>query len=48
MERFYQHLLDDGLPASKALREAQLAIRAQPRWSAPRYWAGFVLLGDWK
>ncbi|HEX6898593.1 MAG TPA: CHAT domain-containing tetratricopeptide repeat protein [Thermoanaerobaculia bacterium] len=48
MERFYQHLLDDGLPAAQALREAQLAIRAQPRWSAPRYWAGFVLLGDWK
>ncbi len=47
MERFYQHLID-GLPAPKALREAQLAIRAQPRWRAPRYWAGFVLLGDWK
>lgn len=47
MEHFYQHLID-GLPAPKALREAQLAIRAQPRWRAPRYWAGFVLLGDWK
>jgi CHAT domain-containing protein len=48
MTHFYRHLLVDRLPPGKALREAQLAIRAQPRWRAPRYWAGFVLQGDWR
>jgi len=48
MESFYRRLLRDRLPAAQALRKAQLAIRAQPRWSAPRFWAGFVLEGDWR
>lgn len=48
MTHFYRRLLVDRLPPGKALREAQLAIRAQPRWRAPRYWAGFVLQGDWR
>jgi CHAT domain-containing protein len=48
METFYRGLLHKHLPAARALREAQLAIRAQPRWSAPRFWAGFVLEGDWR
>jgi CHAT domain-containing protein len=48
MKRFYQHLLKDGQPAAAALRQAQLELAKQPRWAAPYYWAGFVLLGDWK
>ncbi len=48
MAQFYRRLLVDHLPPGRALREAQLAIRAQPRWRSPRYWAGFVLLGDWQ
>jgi CHAT domain-containing protein len=48
MEQFYRRLLIDHQPAGRALREAQLAIRAQPRWRSPRYWAGFVLQGDWQ
>jgi CHAT domain-containing protein/tetratricopeptide (TPR) repeat protein len=48
MEAFYRRLLRDHLPAARALREAQLAIRAQPQWSDPRFWAGFVLEGDWR
>lgn len=46
MRRFYQALLEDGLSARAALRRAQLDLRADPRWSAPFYWAGFVLRGD--
>ncbi len=48
MERFYQGLLARHLSPSRALREAQISVRAQPRWRSPRYWAGFVLLGDWR
>jgi CHAT domain-containing protein/Tfp pilus assembly protein PilF len=48
MTTFYRRLLLAHDSPAAALRQAQLAVRAQPRWSAPRYWAGFVLQGDWK
>ena len=48
MAEFYRRLLIDHHSAARALREAQIAIRAQQQWRAPRYWAGFVLIGDWK
>jgi len=48
MERFYRAVLEDGLPPAAALRRAQLALRADPRWSAPYYWAPFVLQGEWR
>jgi CHAT domain-containing protein len=48
MKRFYQGMLKDGLRPAAALRAAQLAIRQQKRWRSPFYWAGFVLLGEWK
>ncbi len=47
MRRFYQALLHQGLPPAAALREAQLSLRANPRTSAPYFWAGFVIQGDW-
>jgi CHAT domain-containing protein/tetratricopeptide (TPR) repeat protein len=47
MPRFFRHLLVGGLPAGNALRQAQLEMRAQPRWHDPTHWAGFVLQGDW-
>src|SRR5436305_208902 len=46
MAAFYRRLLRDHLPPGRALREAQLAVRGEPRWREARYWAGFVLLGD--
>jgi CHAT domain-containing protein len=46
MERFYHGLLVGGLPPAEALRQAQLALWRERRWSAPFYWAGFVLEGD--
>jgi CHAT domain-containing protein/Tfp pilus assembly protein PilF len=48
MTRFYQALLRQGMPAAAALREAQLSLREERRWSSPYHWAGFVLQGDWR
>jgi CHAT domain-containing protein len=48
MGRFYSELLDQHRSVAGALREAQLAIRAQSRWESPFYWAGFVLQGEWQ
>jgi CHAT domain-containing protein len=48
MKLFYKGILQDKLPPSQALRNAQLEIRKDPRWQSPFYWAGFILQGEWK
>jgi CHAT domain-containing protein/Tfp pilus assembly protein PilF len=48
MSRFYTAMLRDGLAPTAALRSAQLGLRSTRRWSAPFYWAGFVLQGEWR
>ena len=48
MAAFYEHSARDGLDSAAALAAAQRRLRDDPRWSAPFYWAGFVLLGDWQ
>jgi CHAT domain-containing protein/Tfp pilus assembly protein PilF len=48
MRLFYREMLERGQPPAAALRSAQLALRRQPGWQAPYYWAGFVLHGDWR
>jgi len=48
MTRFYRGMLTQHLRPAAALRAAQLEMTKDPRWSAPYYWAGFVLQGDWK
>jgi CHAT domain-containing protein len=48
MKLFYQRMLKDGLPAGAALRAAQLELSGEKRWASPYYWAGFVVLGEWK
>ncbi len=47
MKRFYEGLLRDGLRPAAALRRAQVALSNERRWSAPYYWAGFIIQGDW-
>ena len=47
MVRFYKAMWHDHLPAAAALREAQRALRREPRHGDPYSWAGFVLQGDW-
>ena len=47
MEQFYQSYLN-GLQPQAALRLTQSEFMKHPRWSAPYYWAGFVVSGrDW-
>ncbi|MEM7048857.1 MAG: CHAT domain-containing tetratricopeptide repeat protein [Acidobacteriota bacterium] len=48
MTRFYRALLEERLPVAAALRQAQQEMRREKRWSAPYYWAGFVVQGDWQ
>lgn len=48
MADFYRNLLKSGISPSAALRQAQLSMMKRPGRSAPTFWAGFVLQGDWK
>jgi CHAT domain-containing protein len=48
MKRFYRGMLKENRRPADALRQAQLELSRTKRWSAPFYWAGFVLQGDWK
>jgi CHAT domain-containing protein/tetratricopeptide (TPR) repeat protein len=53
MRRFYRRMLDGRRPGGRlrpaaALREAQLSMRGDPRWSDPYYWAPFIFQGDWR
>jgi CHAT domain-containing protein len=48
MQRFYREVLAHGLPPAAALRSAQSALREDPFWSDPHFWAGFILQGDWQ
>ena len=45
MKVFYQHLVH-GRSASEALNKAMKSMRESDRFSAVKYWASFVLIGD--
>ncbi|MFY9618516.1 MAG: CHAT domain-containing protein [Pyrinomonadaceae bacterium] len=49
MTDFYKRFLAPGSASpSSAMRDAQLAMIAGKNYSAPVYWAPFVLVGEWK
>lgn len=52
MTDFYKRLLTSPANASvsapSAMRDAQLAMIADKKYSAPFYWAPFILVGDWQ
>src|SRR5215813_4733740 len=48
MKRFYHGMLKENLRPAPALRAAQIEMSKSSRWSAPYYWAGFVIQGEWK
>ena len=48
MSRFYEGMFKDGKRPAAALRAAQVSLWKEKRWTAPYYWAGFVLQGEWK
>jgi CHAT domain-containing protein/tetratricopeptide (TPR) repeat protein len=48
MKNFYAAMLQDGMTPAAALRSAKRKIREEKAWSAPFFWAGFVLQGEYK
>ncbi len=49
MARFYKEMLGNKkLSPAAALRQAQLSMSKDKRWSNPYYWAGFILQGEFK
>jgi CHAT domain-containing protein len=46
MADFYSNIKT--MDAIDALRASQIRISANPKFNHPYYWAGFVLLGDWR
>jgi CHAT domain-containing protein len=48
MPEFYRRLLAGQGSAASAMRASQLSMIAGKRYSAPFYWAPFVLVGDWR
>lgn len=48
MKRFYQTMIENNLPASSALRCAQLSMLRQKEWSEPVFWAPFIFQGEWQ
>ena len=49
MTDFYKRLFaSNETSGSAAMREAQLAMISGKKYSAPFYWAPFVLVGDWR
>jgi CHAT domain-containing protein/Tfp pilus assembly protein PilF len=48
MKRFYSEILLNHKTPDEALRIAQNSIRQIPEWSAPHYWAGFTLQGEYR
>lgn len=48
MAHFYRGLEQERLSPAAALRAAQMAVRKEPKWRPPYYWAGFQLQGEWR
>jgi CHAT domain-containing protein len=49
MTDFYKRLLAPSpQPPSSAMRDAQVAMISGKKYSAPFYWAPFVIVGEWK
>jgi len=48
MELFYKAMERDGVAPAAALRQAQIEMLKQKRWSLPYYWAAFQIHGEWK
>jgi CHAT domain-containing protein/tetratricopeptide (TPR) repeat protein len=48
MTRFYQGMLVGKLRPAAALRDAQISMWKDSRWTRPYYWAAFTLQGEWR
>ena len=47
MQRLYAGMLKSGKTPAAALRAAQIELMRTRQWSAPYYWAAFVMQGEW-
>jgi CHAT domain-containing protein len=47
MKQFYQQLSQGKISRAAALQKAQQIVKQQEQYSNPRYWAPFILLGNW-
>jgi CHAT domain-containing protein len=47
MSQFYQELAKTRVSKAEALRRAQLVLLQNPQYQHPRYWAPYVLVGNW-
>ena len=47
MSQFYQELADKKLTKAEALRNAQIKLLKSRKYKRPRYWAPYILLGNW-
>jgi CHAT domain-containing protein/Tfp pilus assembly protein PilF len=48
MLSFYRGMIKERKRPAEALRAAQIKMLRSGRWSAPHYWAPFVLQGEWR
>lgn len=48
MSEFYRRLIQPGTTKADALRQAQLSLINNPKYSHPYYWSPFVLIGNWR
>jgi len=49
MQYFYENLSSAAsMDKTEALRQAQVKLSQNPRFSHPNYWGAFVLYGDWR
>lgn len=48
MDRLYRALLEEKLAPAAALRQAQLELRKERRFSSPFASAGFQMQGEWR
>jgi CHAT domain-containing protein len=48
MRVFYREMFHGRKTAAAALRQAQLEMMRSKRWSAPYYWAGFIIQGEYR
>jgi len=48
MKNFYKYMFQDSMTPAAALRAAQIDMWKSKRWSAPYYWAPFILQGEWR
>ncbi len=47
MGQFYQELADKKISKAQALRNAQIKLLKSRKYKRPRYWAPYILLGNW-